>query len=139
MRSDGAELTWSFLPRTPPIYSLISCFCKGRLGRKSCLSGQIGFFVFVTSQGSLSCDLTGNLQNSQKLPMSFVLSYAVTVTGLRLTCTCEPKGSDRPISAHIPPQQCLLAQDRSSSGCGLTLRHLATLFFKNFYLLLIFM
>lgn len=71
MKSGGAELR-SSLPRTQSIYSLISCFCEGRLGRNASLSGQIGSFVFVTSQGSLNCDLTADLQNWQKLPMSFV-------------------------------------------------------------------
>lgn len=71
MKSGDAELK-SSLPRTPPISSLISCFRKGRLGYKACLSRQIGFFVFVKSQGSLSCDLTADLQNQQRLPMSFV-------------------------------------------------------------------
>lgn len=109
MRS-GTELTWSFLPRIPPIYNFsFLVFARGRLGRKAGLSGQEGFFVFVTSQRSLSCDLTADLQNPQKRRITFVnepkgiaLSCAVTVTGLKADLPCEPKGTC-PVSADIPP------------------------------------
>lgn len=106
-----AELTWSFLPRTPPIDSLISCFCEGRLGRQASLSGHKGFFVFVTSQESLTCDLTADLQNLQKLPISFVNQRGLPCPmlsqsqGYGWLAPVSPSGC--PKSADTPPQQYL--------------------------------